>query len=359
MTVSSPSTSRVALTAVALILAACSGDATGPGSTPPPAGTGLRDGRALEPSSRVVTSDLANGPWLAAFAAGPIDAAEARTRATRVVAGTVVQVEADTERTLPVWEAKVRTAGGALVEVYFTQQSGQVLQVEGKTGPFDYAIDPGAGFVTLEAAVTAARAARAGELRQWELELDDDMRWEYEILLLAGGVLYGVDVDARTGAIRETKVKRGDGDHDDDDDVDLGPLPDAIRQAALARVPGATLVEAEAESENGVAVWKLELRTASGAEVEIKLLPPDALLFEIEGDGPPFDYEVNPGTGLVAFTVARAAAAAAAPGLMLEEWELERGGNGNWYYWFEFDGADDVEVEVSAATGQVLRVKSD
>lgn len=362
----------VSLRSLAVLLAAATaacGSGTAPndpGSDPTSPGASRTETRTVVPNTAPLSvSDLAAPPFGAGT--GPLTADSARARALRIVAGTVVEVENKAERTLPVWEVKVRTAAGALVEIKFAQATGSVVEVEGKTGPFTYDFNPGTGFITLQRALTAAQAARPGTIYEYELELDDAKRWVYEVDVVAADGLWNVKLDASTGAVLRTKPKRDDDSRDDDDnrpdsadtDDDLGALPDSVRAVAQAMVPGFTLREAEGESKNGARVWKLEFVNAQGAEVEVVLLAGPVRLFEVEGEDGPFSYEVTPGNGLVAFSAARTAALAARAG-QIEEWELERDDDGRWYYAFEIETtSDDYEVEVDATTGTVLRVKRD
>lgn len=353
---------------LAAATAACGGSGTAPTdpTNPTTPGTSRTETRTVLPATTPLSvADLAAPPFGAGT--GPLSADSARARATRIVAGTVVEVEAETERSLSVWEVKVRTAAGALVEIKFAQATGAVVEVEGKTGPFTYDFNPGTGFITLQRALTAAQAARPGTVYEYELELDDGKRWVYEVDIVAADGLWNVKLDAATGAVLRTKPKRDDDSRDDDDGradggddaEDLGLLPDSVRAAAQAMVPGFTFREAEGKSKNGVRVWELEFVSAQGAEVEIALLAGPIGLFEIEGEDAPFTYEVTPGNGLVAFSVARTAALAARAGT-IDEWELERDDDGRWYYSFEIEsGSDDFEVEVDATTGSVLRVERD
>jgi hypothetical protein len=75
-----------------------------------------------------------------------------------------------------------------------------------------------------------------------------------------------------------------DGTEDDTDDeeaVALDQVPDAIRKAALAAVPGLVLTGAEKETEEGTLVYCLE-GTDGGEAVEVEVRASDARVLEIE-----------------------------------------------------------------------------
>lgn len=346
---------------VALALAAGCSDTNDPGTPTPDGGVA-----GVENFASLTTATLGAGAVPRLGATGPLDAAGASARALEIVAGSVTKVEADTERGLAVWEVKVRTASGGLVELKIVQENGAVLEMEGETGPFDYDVTPGAPLVSLAAARAAAEAAQPGTLKQWELELEENNRWEYEFYIVtAGATVYEVEVDAEAGTVISRRIRGGmgendDGDaHDDDDDVpDLGPLPDAVRAAALAVVPGSTFIEAEVERENGVIVWEVKV-LASGAEIRVYIVPETLAIWELQSKEPPYAGDLDPGLGLVTLQAARATAVTASgqPASQLERWQLQRDeSNARWQWRFRFGGADDVRVRVDAATGDVARL---
>lgn len=79
--------------------------------------------------------------------------------------------------------------------------------------------------------------------------------------------------------------KDDDGDEDDGDEneveVALDQVPEAVKKAALAAVPGLVLVSAEKETEEGALRYCLE-GTASGESVEVEVNASDSKVVEIE-----------------------------------------------------------------------------
>lgn len=346
------------------LTSACS-DSNDPGS----GGTPTTGVAGVENFPALTTATLGAGAIPRLGATGPVDAVGASALALEIIMGTVTEVEADTERSLSVWEVKVRTTGGGLVEVKVVQESGAVLEIEGDVGPFDYEVVPGAPLVNLSVARAAAQAAQAGTLKQWELELEEGNRWEYEFYIVASdATVYEVEVNAETGAVTSRKVRCGRGEdesgneHDDDEDVpDLGPLPDAVRAAALALVPGSAFIEAEPERENGVIVWEVKVQ-ASGAEIRVYIVPETLAVWELQSKEPPFAGDLDPGQGLVTLQAARATAVTASgrPVAELVRWQLQRDeSDARWQWRFRFEGATDARVRVDAVTGAVERVETD
>ena len=69
-------------------------------------------------------------------------------------------------------------------------------------------------------------------------------------------------------------------DDGEEEEVALGDVPEAVKKAALAAVPGLVLVEAERETEHGSTVYSLE-GTAGGEAVEVEVSA-DGKVLEIE-----------------------------------------------------------------------------
>lgn len=296
-----------------------------------------------------------------------IDSASARVRAI-LPGATIVSAKVDDERSLATWKVEARLASGARIEFELLQSNGLIISIEGEMGPFDYDLQPGNGIVSFGTARTAALGAQAGTIVQWELDLEENDRWEYEFYVRdAQGALWEVELDAKTGRVLERKAKRGSGrdsngerGDDDDDTLSIGMIPDSIRQRALAMVSGATLHEVGTDRDNDVHVWELEFRTAQGRKLEIKLLVADGTLFEVEGDDAPGSANVAPGNGLIDLTTALGLATAARAGTV-DEWELSRNRDNRfeWRIYIEAANGDDYVVRVNATTRAVTVERDD
>jgi uncharacterized membrane protein YkoI len=78
-------------------------------------------------------------------------------------------------------------------------------------------------------------------------------------------------------------------------------------------------------------------------------------LREVKGLSSSFEYEIEPGNGLINYSSAKSIALGAANGSIIE-WKLEKDvSDNNWQYRFEIGGS---EVRINAATGTVIRIKN-
>lgn len=106
------------------------------------------------------------------------------------------------------------------------------------------------------------------------------------VLLLAAScgsvqdVQNGSSVKASTDPV-VTDGEDEDGDDDNEVAVALDQVPEAVKNAALAAVPGFVLVSAEKETEEGELRYCLE-GTANGESVEVEVNAADSKVVEIE-----------------------------------------------------------------------------
>jgi uncharacterized membrane protein YkoI len=78
-------------------------------------------------------------------------------------------------------------------------------------------------------------------------------------------------------------------------------------------------------------------------------------LREVKGLSSSFEYEIEPGNGLINYSSAKSIALGAVNGSIIE-WKLEKDvSDNNWQYRFEIGSS---EVRINAATGNVIRVKN-
>lgn len=307
---------------------------------------------------------LANGPF--GTGTGALTAAGAETRATEVVAGTVISADREVRRGLDVYEVYVLTAEGTVVSVYIVADTGEILEVEQvREGPVPD-LQPVEGFISLSEAIEIALRAQSGTVVGWELEPDDDSTWAYELYIRsAAGQLYEVEIDARSGAVVEVELESADDrdDWDDDDEWDNddwddrddweddadGPGPGRSRiEAAALRFVDGRVTDIDTETDDGYRAWSVEVERTTGAEVELYLLDPSLALVSAEGTDGPFDYDFDPGPAYLSLSEARAAAGV---GGDLDGWEFERE-DGRLVWTLALD--DDDEVEIDAVTGAVL-----
>lgn len=78
-------------------------------------------------------------------------------------------------------------------------------------------------------------------------------------------------------------------------------------------------------------------------------------LREVKGLTPSFEYEIEPGNGLINYSTAKNIALGAVNGSIIE-WKLEKDeSDNNWQYRFEIGNS---EVRINASNGNIIRVKN-
>lgn len=132
-------------------------------------------------------------------------------------------------------------------------------------------------------------------------------------------------------------------------------LPDKeqIGAKALQLFPG-TVRTIQAEEEEGIPAWKVDIINEKGAEVEIYCSQSDDSLLRIDGESGPFDYNIEPGDPLLNFDQAKAIADAQSNGT-LEKWRLRREDkfDFSWVYTFEYS---TLKTSIGAKNGDVLEI---
>jgi uncharacterized membrane protein YkoI len=149
-----------------------------------------------------------------------------------------------------------------------------------------------------------------------------------------------------------------------DEDEVVGPLTSeqAVSQA-LGSLSGTTgtvsSTEMDSTSSNQV-YYDIDVITSEGAVIEFEYFQADGKLKSIEGDSGPFDYEVNPGMGLILYSNAKGTALGTIQdqsGQVLR-WVLAFDDDLNtWVYTFEVMNGNEEEstVMIDAATGNIIQ----
>lgn len=122
---------------------------------------------------------------------------------------------------------------------------------------------------------------------------------------------------------------------------------------------GGTVVAEGLETENGIEAWEVEIQNSEGAIVRFYWAIDNQTLVKIEGNQGPYTYEINPGSGLINFSTARAFAVSAVKNDSLVSWQLKREEEfaDDWVYEFEIaDGLDETIVYIDAMNGNVLQI---
>jgi uncharacterized membrane protein YkoI len=106
--------------------------------------------------------------------------------------------------------------------------------------------------------------------------------------------------------------------------------------------------------------WEVKVdMTGDGGIVKFEYTIETQALREIKGLTPSFDYEIDPGNGLITYSAARSIALKALSGEIVE-WKLEKDESyNNWQYRFQIiSSGNDQEVRIAASDGTIIRIKS-
>ena len=268
----------------------------------------------------------------------------------------VVEVEEDVERGLTVLKFQIKLNDEAFIEFSIVTEKGKILEIEGQAGPFDYDIDAGGNFVTLNEALQAALdEIEGGEIERWELEIEEDNKWEFEIHVVNDEGRWEIEIDAFSGKILKIKLKNKTRDEEKDFDGPKDEAPEDILAKALEIVPGEVVHSQKKERDNQDA-WFIAIRTEGGALVKVQLNM-DGAFVEAKGEERPFDYVVEPGGELMTFAAAKERLFSETDG-DIHEWKLrqkERGADELWVYQFKVaQGDEKFEVKINAVTGEFL-----
>ncbi len=139
------------------------------------------------------------------------------------------------------------------------------------------------------------------------------------------------------------------------DDDSTMRAPESVENKALTLISG-TVTESEPEIEEGIAAWKVDIRTDQGAEVEIYCRQDNGNLLRIDGESGPFDYNINPSNGLIDFNEAKSIGVGVTSET-LGKWQLrmEDKYSNDWVYSLEYTS---TKLFIKATDGNVLDIEN-
>ena len=281
---------------------------------------------------------------------------------------TVLDVEEETERGLSVWEIKLKMPGGGILKLYFVKELNKIIKIKGKSGPYDYEIDPGGSFIPFsEAKQLALQTIGGGEIEKWSLEIEENNEWEYEIHIFHEGNRFEVEIKGFENEVIAVKEKHEADDLEIDDELEATP-PDAVAEFALSLFQG-EIIHSETKQEDDFIRWKIYIESSSGAIVKFKIVENPLQLIEMEGERGPFDYDINPGDQFINLHAAIEIALSEIGG-ELTKWEFEakhdededHEGNADrfWFYKINIIAGDQVlKIIIHAETGAVLNLEGE
>lgn len=287
----------------------------------------------------------------------------------------IIEVQQQTERGLPVWEAKVKMAGGGIIKIKVVEDLGKIIKLKGKTGPFDYDFDPEGSFITFGEAKALALAANPGDLMSWSLELEEDNQWEYEFHIVSNSERVEVEVKGFATEVIAVKEKHEGDDDDNDGEEDESELEDEMEHgddhndhtvptdnltAFVAEIVDGTIVHSERHEMNGKVFWEVYVKNQAGAVIKVELKDEPLTLMKIEGEVGPFDYNVEPGGDVLDFTAILEIVFSEATGVVTE-WRLDyevENGEPRWRYEFRVQGEGvRYEMKINGITGEFIDFK--
>lgn len=202
------------------------------------------------------------------------------------------------ERGLPVYRVKLLLANKSILEVVIVKEIYEILEIEGHTGPFGYDIDPEVSFISLAEAFAIAQGNVDGEIVRWELELEEDNNWEYEIHIENENGRFEVEINAFTGELISTNKMDEEDKGEFEEEEEKEDIPEKIASAVATLIDG-TILHAEKEQEDDRLVWDILVETASGAKVFLVVTDDtEDLIFAADEKGP-FDYDLTIGEGFL------------------------------------------------------------
>lgn len=119
-------------------------------------------------------------------------------------AGTVTSKSTSTTTEGDVYyEIDITTSEAAVIEFEYFQATGELKEIEGDNGPFNYEVTPGMGLKTFSQAKAAALAAQSGDVISWSLEKNSSSgNWEYKFTIIDSNQEdFTVRINASTGAV--------------------------------------------------------------------------------------------------------------------------------------------------------------
>ncbi|MDA0195964.1 MAG: PepSY domain-containing protein [Bacteroidetes bacterium] len=177
------------------------------------------------------------------------------------------------------------------MEISIVSELGKIIEIEGQIGPFDYSLDPEGDFISLEEALEKAlKEVKGGEIERWELEIEEDNKWEFEIHITNDEGRWEVEIDAFTGLVIKIKKKSFPTEEEKDFDRPHEEAPEEIQNMALMMVPG-EVTHSQMKEDDDHNHWLVAIITPAGSLVKVRLTSSGELI-RIKGEEAPFDYVV-------------------------------------------------------------------
>lgn len=249
-----------------------------------------------------------------------------------------IEIKESEERGLAVYEIELLLASGGKLEVVVVKDVFEILEVEGQSGPFDYDIDPQGSFISLSEALLLATDSLGGEITRWELELEEDNKWEFEVHIASDAGKFEVEIDAFTGAILD--INKIEEDDEEDFEEEDEQVPANVLEAIGWYIEGDLVQASKYEKEEQV-YWNVYVKTESGALVKLVITEDTEDLVDARDEDGPYDYNLTPGENFISLEEA------------IEV--VQQAFEGELYYWY----FEQIWHQEAAHWAYVIKIRND
>lgn len=136
-----------------------------------------------------------------------------------------------------------------------------------------------------------------------------------------------------------------------------GPSEQEVRTKAAALTTDGEISSSKKQvGGEGEEEWQVMLAMKGGGEVEAVYSPETGELVELKSEQGPFDYELAPGNGFIAYSAAKAKALQTKAGAV-EAWEFESGKN-QWEFYVRDANQQLWEIKMKATDGTVTSTEA-
>lgn len=136
--------------------------------------------------------------------------------------------------------------------------------------------------------------------------------------------------------------------------LDQNEVPQNTIDNSAQLFPG-NILETSSDIVEGIKVWKVKIENNSGAIVTFYWQKNYNILYQIEGEKGPFNYEFKPPLDVIVLSTAKFLAFESYSSEVLNSWKLIRdtSHNNHWIYQFFLENAENP-ISVKAATGDLM-----
>ncbi|MCG8309439.1 MAG: hypothetical protein MI975_18740 [Cytophagales bacterium] len=130
--------------------------------------------------------------------------------------------------------------------------------------------------------------------------------------------------------------------------------PQNIIDSSLEMFEG-DILEKSIERIDGIDVWKVRLENESGAVISFYWQKNYGILYGIEGEKGPFDYEIKPPLSIIVLSTARFLAFESYSSEVLDSWRLirDKSNDEQWVYLFFLAGREKP-ITMDAKSGDLM-----